>query len=307
MDRLDALKVFCAVVETGGFRKAADKLGISTPSVTNQIVALETHFNIKLLNRTTRSMSMTDEGRQCYEHALQLLGDMSDLETSLQYSNQSPRGSVRVDMPSALSRLYVAPALPEFLAAYPDITLKMTVSDRMIDMVEEGVDVLVRIGELQNSGMIAKTIAKTRYVCCASPAFLERHGRPRTPDDLSRFACLNFLYPKSRQVRPWIFQKDGKPFSQTPKGVLGMDHVESMIEAAKAGCGIVQQLSVSMIEPIRSGALEVVLPEWCAAGPDVSVLFQPKHQRAAKVKVFVDFIENCFKAQSAAQFQGDKA
>jgi LysR family transcriptional regulator for bpeEF and oprC len=294
MDRLDALKVFCAVVETGGFSKAADKLGISTPSVTNQIAALETHFNIKLLNRTTRSMSMTDEGRQCYEHALQLLGDMSELEASLQYSNQTPQGSVRVDMPSAISRLYVAPALPRFLAAYPDITLKMTVSDRMIDMVEDGVDVLIRIGHLQNSGLIARTIAKTQYVCCASPDFLRKHGRPQTPDDLTRFACLNFLYPKSRQLRPWVFQKDGVPFSQTPQGVLGMDHVESLIEAAKAGCGIVQQLSVSLMEPIRSGALEVVLPEWGAAGPDVSALFQPRHQRAAKVKVFVDFVESCF-------------
>jgi LysR family transcriptional regulator for bpeEF and oprC len=294
MDRLDALKVFCAVVETGGFRKAADKLGISTPSVTNQIVALETHFNIKLLNRTTRSMSMTDEGRQCYEQALRLLGDMSELETSLQVSNKTPRGSLWVDLPSGLSRLYVAPALPRFLKAYPEITLKMTVSDRMIDMVEEGVDVLVRIGQLQDSGMIAKKIAATQFVCCASPAFLKKHGRPKTPDDLARFTCLNFLYPKSRQVRPWIFQKDGAPFSQTPQGVLGMDHVESLIEAAKAGCGIVQQMSVSLAEPIRSGALEVVLPDWRAAGPDVSVLFHPRHQRAAKVKVFVDFLQTCF-------------
>ena len=298
MDRLDALKTFCAVVESGGFSKAADKLGISTPSVTNQIVALETHFNTKLLNRTTRSMSMTDEGRQCYEHAVQLLEDMSELEASLQHSNQTPRGSLRVDMPSIVSRLFVAPALPGFLAAYPDITLKMTAGDRMIAMIEEGVDVLVRIGQLQNSSLIAKTIAKTQYVCCASPDFLQKHGRPRTPDELSRFACLNFLYPKSRQVRPWVFQKDGVPFSQTPQGVLAMDHVESLIEAAKAGCGIVQHLSVSLIEPIRSGALEPVLPEWNASGPDVSVLFQPRHQRAAKVKVFVDFVESCFRSES---------
>lgn len=294
MDRLDALKVFCAVVETGGFRKAADKLGISTPSVTNQIVALETHFGIKLLNRTTRSMSMTDEGRQCHEQALQLLADMSDLETGLQSSNSTPRGTLRVDMPSALCRLHVAPALPRFLAAYPDIRLKISVSDRMIDMVEEGVDVLVRIGQLQDSGLIAKKIAANRFVCCASPDFLRRHGRPETPDDLARFACLNFLYPKSRQIRPWLFQKDGAPFSQTPQGVLAMDHVESLIEAAKAGCGIVQQMSGSLDGAIRSGELETVLADWQTAGPDVSVLFQPRHRRAAKVKVFVDFLETCF-------------
>ena len=294
MDRMEALKVFCTVVETGGFSKAADKLGISTPSVTNQIAALETHFNVKLLNRTTRSMSVTDEGRSCYEQALQLLDDMRELEANLQNSNLNPRGSLRVDMPSIVSRLFIAPALPQFLAAYPDITLKMTAGDRMIDMIEEGVDVLIRIGQLQNSSLIAKTIARTQYLCCAAPDFLQQHGRPETPDDLSRFTCLNFLYPKSRQVRPWVFQKDGAAFSQTPQGVLAMDHVESLIEAAKAGCGIVQHLSVSLMEPLRTGALEVVLPEWSAPGPDVSVLYQPRHQRAAKVKVFVDFVEHCF-------------
>ena len=295
MDRLEALKVFCAVVETGGFRKAADKLGISTPSVTNQIVALETHFGIKLLNRTTRSMSMTDEGRQCYEQALQLLAGMSELETGLQSSNLTPRGTLRVDMPSALCRLHVAPALPRFLAAYPEVRLKISVSDRMIDMVEEGVDVLVRIGQLQDSGMIARKISSNRFVCCASPDFLRRHGRPETPDDLARFDCLNFLYPKSRQIRPWIFQKkDGAPFSQTPQGVLAMDHVESLIEAAKAGCGIVQQMSGSLDGAVRSGELEAVLTDWQAAAPDVSVLYQPRHRRAAKVKAFVDFLETCF-------------
>jgi LysR family transcriptional regulator for bpeEF and oprC len=295
MDRLDALKVFCAVVDAGGFSRAADKLAISTSSVTNQVLALEAHFKIKLLHRTTRRMSVTDEGRQCYEMALALLGDMNELETNMLDSNQNPRGSLRVDMPNIISRLYVAPALPAFLAAYPDIRLRMTAGDRMIDMVEDGVDVLIRIGELQNSNLIAKTVLKTKYICCASPAYLAAHGQPETPEQLSNFVCLNFLYPKSRKVRQWMFEREGQQFPFTPRGVLEMDHVESLVEAAKAGCGIVQHLSLSVEEPIRTGALVPILEQWSVPGPDVSVVYHQRHHRAAKVKVFVDFVEQLFK------------
>src|SRR5450830_1547932 len=274
MDRLDALKVFCSVVEAGGFSRAADRLGISTSSVTNQVSALETHFRIKLLNRTTRSMSLTAEGRQCYEQALKLLGDMSELEEGLMQSN--------------------APALPKFLAQYPDIALKITVGDRMIDMVEEGVDVVIRIGDLPSSNLIAKTIFKTSFMTCASPAFLERHGAPKTPQELADFACLGFLNPKSRMVRPWQFVKGKDTYTHIPQGALAMDHVESLIESGKAGCGLVQQISVSLMPPVRNGELVPVLQDWLAPGPDVSVLFQQKHHRAAKIKAFVDFVAGVF-------------
>jgi len=294
MDKLDALKVFCTVVEAGSFTKTADKLGISSSSVTNQIISSEGHFQVKLLNRTTRSMSLTDEGRRCYEHALRLIGDMTELEDSLQDTVQTPTGTLRVDMPGILARLYVAPALPHFLATYPDISLKMTAGDRIIDMIEEGVDVLIRIGKLQNSGLVAKTVGKTAYVTCASPEFLHRHGTPETPDDLSKYACLNFLYPKSRQVRPWVFQHDGDIFTRTSASRLAMDHVDSVIEAGVAGAGIIQHLSVSLRGQLNSGALVPVLQPWQAPGPDVSVIFQQKHQRAAKVKAFVEFVERLF-------------
>lgn len=294
MDRLDALKVFCSVVEAGGFSRAADRLGISTSSVTNQISALETHFHIKLLNRTTRSMSLTAEGRQCYEQALKLLGDMSELEEGLQQSNATPSGTLRVDMPSIISRQYIAPALPKFLEQYPEVSLKITVGDRMIDMVEQGVDVVIRIGDLPSSNLIAKTIFKTSYMTCASPQFIARHGMPKTPQELSDFACLGFLNPRSRMVRPWQFQQGKNAYTHIPQGALAMDHVESLIAAAKAGCGIVQQMSVSLLPPVRDGELVPLLQEWLAPGPDVSVLFQQKHHRAAKIKAFVDFVAGIF-------------
>ncbi len=198
MDRLAAMQVFCAVVEAGGFSKAAQRLGISTSSVTNQVAALEKHFGVRLLQRTTRSMSLTAEGQQCHAQARQVLADMAALEASLLQAAGKPSGSLRVDMPSSISRKLVAPALPRFIAAYPDISLRLTVSDRLVDMVEEGIDVMLRIGEPQDSSLVARSLLGMDYLCCASPAFVARHGMPQSPQELDQFACLHFLYPKAR-------------------------------------------------------------------------------------------------------------
>lgn len=301
MDRLDALKVFCSVVDAGGFSRAADRLGISTSSVTNQVAALEAHFGVKLLHRTTRSMSLTDEGRQCYENALRLLGDMDELQEALRHSNQTPSGLLRADMPNIIAERIVAPALPKFLLAYPEITLRMTANDRLVDMVEEGIDVLVRIGNLPESNLIAQTLARTVYVCCASPDYLARRGMPQSPEDLAGFECLNFIYPKSRRFRPWFFRSGERVASLALRGTFGTDHVETLVEAATAGAGIIQVLSLSVQEQIASGALVPLLRDYTAPGPDVAVLFQQRHLRAAKVKAFVDFLQQTFRDRNLGQ------
>ena len=295
MDRLDALKVFCAVVDCGAFSKAAEKLGISTSSVTNQIGQLESHFGVKLLNRSTRSMSLTDEGRRCVEQARLLLDQMSELEDSLNLSREEVSGTLRVDLPGILSRLFVAPALPAFLAQHPALHLRLTASDRLTDMVDEGVDVLLRIGALSNSNLIARTVYKTSYITCAAPEFIARHGKPESPQELDLFPCLNFILPKARQIRPWAFLRNGEPFNHTPRGAGASDHVESLIEMALRGAGIVQHFSISLMQPLREGRLVPILQDWQAPGPDISVLYQHKHHRAAKIKAFVDFVEEVFR------------
>jgi LysR family transcriptional regulator for bpeEF and oprC len=297
MDRLEALKVFCSVVDAGGFRRAADRLGISTTSVTTQVAALEARFRVKLLHRTTRSMSVTEEGRQCYENAMRLLADMNELEDVLRHSTTAPSGLLRVDMPGIIGTRIISPALPRFLTDYPEVTVRMSANDRLVDMVDEGIDVLVRIGHLVDSRLVAQTLAGTRYVCCAAPDYLARCGSPQSPEDLDGFACLNFLYPKSRRVRPWHFQRDGQVSSIAPRGIFVTDHVESLIGAAIAGGGISQVLSVSVQDRIASGALVPLLTDWMAPGPDVAVLFQQRQLRAAKVKVFVDFLHEVFRAR----------
>jgi len=292
MDRLDAMRVFCAVVEAGGFSRAAERLGMSTSSVTAQVAGLEAHFRVKLLNRTTRSMSLTGEGRACYEQALRLLGDMAELESSMHDAADTPGGVLRVDMPGLISRQYLAPALPGFLAQYPEITLRATASDRMVDMVEEGVDVLIRIGAVPaDASVVARPLLQTRWVCCASPDFLQRHGMPDAPAVLGDFDCLGFISPHSRRLRAWQFAQAG---AFTPRARATLDHVDSLIELCKAGAGIGQFMSLSVAPALRSGELVPVLERWQTDGPVVHALYQQRQQRAAKVRAFVDFAAGLF-------------
>jgi LysR family transcriptional regulator for bpeEF and oprC len=291
MDKLDALRVFCAVVETGGFSRAAEKLGLSTSSVTAQINALEAHFHVKLMHRTTRSMSLTGEGRDCYEHAGRLLAGMEELEANLQDAAQEPRGVLRVNMPGLVSRLHVAPALPRFLARHPGIALQVSASDRMVDMVEEGYDVQLRLGDVGDARLVARSLLQTRFVCCASPDFIARNGMPDTPEALARFDCLHFILPRAGRLREWQF---GTGAGFTPPSRASFDHVDSLVEACKAGAGIGQFLSLSVEQELRSGALVPLLQEHQAPGPTLTALYQQRHQRAAKVQAFIDFLGELF-------------
>ncbi|RZA34005.1 MAG: LysR family transcriptional regulator [Lysobacteraceae bacterium] len=291
MDKLEAMRVFCAVVDGGGFSKAAQKLGMSPSSVTAHVASLESHFRVKLLNRTTRSMSLTSEGLVCHRYALQMLSDMLELESQLHDAADVPSGSLRVDMPGLISRLYVAPALPRFLAQYPEITLRATISDRLVDMVEEGVDILIRIGNISDSGLVARQLMHTRFICCASPEFIARHGAPQAPQELSAFPCLGFTLPKLRRLRPWVF--DGAD-EFVPQTRISSDHVDTLLEFCKAGGGIAQFLSLSVTDALHSGELVPVLVRWQADGPSVYAIFQRQHQRAAKVRAFIDFAADLF-------------
>lgn len=297
MLNLDALRIFCNVVEAGGFSRAADRLGISTSSVTNQVAALELGFRAKLLHRTTRSMSLTDEGRQCYEAAVKLLGEAEELEQTMRDLIAAPSGMLHVDMPGIFNNLIVAPALPQFSLDYPEISVRLTANDRFVDMVEEGIDVLVRVGNLNDSQLVSQRLATTQWICCAAPAYIAKHGRPASPDALAGFTCLNFIYPKSGRFRPWTFLRDQQATTMTPLGRVGTDHVEGMIEAAVAGGGVMHALSVSVQDKIARGLLIPLLEEFTAPGPDIHVIFQQRHLRAARVKVFVDFLHQAFAAR----------
>jgi LysR family transcriptional regulator for bpeEF and oprC len=208
----------------------------------------------------------------------------------------TPQGILRVDVPTVIARIYLAPALARFSALYPDLSIRLNVGDRMVDMVEGRGDVWIRIGELKDSSMVARRIYQTRNLCCAAPEFLAQHGTPRTPQELSSFRCLAFIHPNSGQNVPWTFSKGKQEFSWAPPGNIAINHAETLIHAAASGAGIVQLLTLSLNPQIRAGLLAPVLADWATPGPPVSVVYHQSHQLSAKVRVFVDFVTELFAA-----------
>jgi len=294
MDRLESLRVFCRVVELNSFSRAADQLQMSNASITNHIASLESHFGVRLLNRTTRKMSVTDDGRSCYERAQRLIGEMTELEDVLQGARLTPKGILRVDIPTAIGRIYIAPALARFVAKYPELSVRVHVTDRAIDIIEERADVAIWMGELKDSNMVARLIYQSRSICCASPEFLARHGRPTRPEELLQFPCLGFIHPNSWQIVPWEFSKADETFAFTPQASIAINHAESLIHAASTGAGIIQLLSSSLNPPIAEGLLVPILTDWHSAGPPISIVYPQNRHLSPKVRVFVDFVSEIF-------------
>ena len=299
MDRLVSLRVFCRVVELGSLSRAAGELDIANASVTNHLARLERHFGVRLLNRTTRRIALTDEGSSCYQRAKRPIGEFEELEETLRGAKTSPRGLLHISLPTTVARLHLAAAIPRFAARYPELTLKFSASDRIVDAVEEGVDVLIRIGELQDSNMVARTALRTWYRCGASPEFLARHGKPETPEALARFPCLGFTLPSTGRSVRWVFEKDGRRSDLLPAARLWMNHADSLLEAAAAGGGIVQLLSLTIDPAIAAGALQPVLAGWEAPGPPVSVIYPHQRHPPAKVRAFVEFVIAHFRRHAA--------
>lgn len=294
MDRLESLRVFCRVVELNSFSRAADQLQMSNASITNHIAGLESHFGVRLLNRTTRKMSVTDDGRSCYERAQRLIGEMTELEDVLQGARLTPKGILRVDIPTAVGRIYIAPALSRFVAKYPELSVQVHVTDRAIDIIEERADVAIWMGELKDSNMVARLLYQSRSICCASPAFLAQHGRPTRPEELAQFPCLGFIHPNSGQIVPWEFTKGEETCSFIPQTKIAINHAESLIHAASTGAGIIQLLSSSLNPPIAEGLLVPILEDWDSAGPPISIVYPQNRHLSPKVRVFVDFVSEIF-------------
>jgi len=298
MDRLESLHIFCRVVELNSFSRAADQLQLSNASITNHIAALEGHFGVRLLNRTTRKLSLTDDGRSCYERALRLLGEMTELEDALQGARLQPKGILRVDIPTAIGRIYIAPALPRFAAQYPELSLRVHVTDRDLDIVDERADVVIRMGELKDSNMVARLIYQSRSICCAAPAYLARHGAPATPQELAQHTCLGFIQPNSREIVPWEFTRKNEErhetFTFAPQAHIAINHAESLIHAATTGAGIIQLLSSSLNPPLANGALVPILQDWESGGPSVYVVYPQNRHLSPKVRAFVDFVAALF-------------
>ena len=203
MDRFFAMKVFTRVVESRSFVKAAESLQLAAPQVSRTVQALEAHLGARLLNRTTRSISVTDDGEAYYQRSIRVLAEVDEMEAELTHAKLNPKGRLKVNLPALVAKMVIIPALPDFFERYPDIEIEMGLSDRQVDIVEEGVDCVIRTGDLEDSGLVARRLGNMRRITCASPAYLEKYGEPKTIDDLRDHIGVNYVSSNTGRIRRW--------------------------------------------------------------------------------------------------------
>lgn len=297
MDKLHAMEVFVRVAEHESFSKAAERLNLAPASVSIAIRNLETHLGVRLMTRTTRKVSLTDDGRAYLERCRRLLAEIAETESALKQTQSRPQGRLRVEIPTGLGHLYVTPALPGFSVRYPDVKVVVTLGDRFVDLTEEEVDVILRVGVLDDSTMVARRVYDARFVTCAAPAYVARHGRPKSPSDLVRHNCLGYFSASLGRSARWHYRKGGRDLVHAPEGTLHMNNSEALIDLAIAGAGIVCMLETGLLRAIRAGHLVPLLEDWESPVLPISVLYWPSRHLSAKVRVFVDFISELFAKQ----------
>ncbi|KQU69099.1 MULTISPECIES: LysR family transcriptional regulator [unclassified Rhizobacter] len=292
MDRFDAMQAFARVVEAGSFTKAADTLHLSKTSVTQLVQQLEARLRVKLLNRTTRKVNVTADGAVYYEHVLRLLADMDDAESSLSSAASAPRGRLRVDVPTPLASIILVPALPAFHARYPDIQLDLGVSDRMVDLIGDKVDCVVRGGELTDLSLMARRVGDLQARVCAAPSYLERAGTPAHPRDLegTHHRIVGYKSARTGKVLPYAMQRDGERVEVLGRYVVAMDDGNAYLAAGLAGLGALWLPDYMSQAHRASGELVPLFPGWRFDPMPLYVAFPSNRHVSARLRVFIDWI-----------------
>jgi DNA-binding transcriptional LysR family regulator len=293
MDRFQAMRVFAQVVESGSFSGAADRLGVSPTAASRHIAELESHLQTRLLNRTTRRVSLTESGQAFYERCVQLLADLEEAEQEAAKAAIVPRGTVKVTAPINFGVRHLAPAVAVFLSTRPDLRFDVSLSDRLVDLVEEGFDLALRIGAPGTGQLVARKLGETRIVPCASPAYLARHGTPRRPEDLASHNCLTYEYLSQRNT--WWF-RDGAGVEHKVRvtGAMNSNNGDLLAEAAVHGVGIVFEPTFIVAPEVRAGRLVPLLQDYEAAPLPIWAVYPSRKHLSAKVRVFVDFLVERF-------------
>jgi DNA-binding transcriptional LysR family regulator len=293
VDRYQAMQVFAQVVESGSFSAAAEKLGLSTTAASRHVAELEAHLQTRLLNRTTRRVSLTESGRAFYERAVQLLADLDEAEQEASRAAMVPRGTIKLTSSVNFGVRHVAPAIAAFLAAHPGVRFDVSLSDRIIDLVEEGFDLAVRIGAAGSDNVVARKLGETRLVPCASPDYLRVHGAPQVPEDLARHNCFTYEYVSPRQL--WRFRDAaGAERAVRVSGRLHSNNGDLLAEAAAQGAGIVFEPAFIVGPDVRAGRLVPLLQEFTAAPMPIYAVYPSRKHLSAKVRLFVDFLVERF-------------
>ncbi|MGE0803492.1 MAG: LysR family transcriptional regulator [Lautropia sp.] len=290
MHDLNALRVFVRVAETRSFIEASRRLGLTSSAVSKAISRLEHEFGVRLLNRTTRKVSLTQDGLEFFERCRQLLAELEEAETQLTQSTLAPRGRLRVHAPTGFGRRILLPALVQVVERYPDLRIDVELGERAVDAVEEGLDAVIRFGELPDSTLVARHLCEVRFIACASPVYLKRRGMPRTPADLDHHVCLGYVTPWSGRYREWLFAYQGRQLRQGISGQLNVNSAESLLDTAIAGVGIAMIADFVAYPAVASGALRVVLKNYIAPPIPVSLLYLPGKERTPRLRWFLEVL-----------------
>jgi DNA-binding transcriptional LysR family regulator len=285
---LDALETFATVASLGSFSRASDKLGISRGIASKRIASLEAKLGVKLINRTTRTMSLTEAGRKLYVMADTLFSLLDSAEEELHAASATPRGVLRVNAPMSFGIRHLGKIIDSFLLDHPDVEIETTLDDRVVNIVEEGFDVAIRIRRLEDSSLTARYLAPARMVLCAAPTYLEKRGRPAHPIDLERHDCLVYDYLARHGV--WSFSREGEDIDVRPQGRLRGNNGDLLMQGAIDALGIVLAPTFIAYEALRAGAVEPILCEWSAVEPGLFAVMPPGRVDVLKVRAFVDHL-----------------
>jgi len=284
---LNDIAAFASVVKHGSYTMAARQLGLTRSAVGKSVVRLEQRLQVRLLNRTTRSLSLTDDGRVLYDTCVTILDELEGVERVLAQRSGTPQGLLRLSLPVALGRLHVMPVIAAFLEKWDAVTIDASLSDRVVDLIEDRFDLAIRIGvPKDDSRLLTRTVAHQQMVTCAAPSYLARHGQPAAPNDLRSFKCLHFL--AEGRVLPWNFTMAGKPVSMVCEGALQLDNAEAIRVAALAGLGITKLPSYIVADDVRSGRLQTVLGEFADPPQPIRVVYPSKRHMSPKIRCFID-------------------
>jgi DNA-binding transcriptional LysR family regulator len=287
MDRLEAMSIALAVAEAGSLTAAARREKTPLATVSRKVSELEAHLQTKLFNRTNRALVLTDAGRSFVAAAKRILSDVAEAERAASGEYTTPRGDLTVSAPVALGRMHLLPVVAEFLATFPQVDVALSLQDRSVNLLEEHVDVALRMGALADSSLIAVRIGETCRVVCASPAYLKSRGTPRLPDDLARHDCIS--YPPLQSASTWTFRREQRDYAVPVRSRLIVSNVESARDGARAGIGIAVVFSYQVGELIKSGELTPLLQDFVPPPQPVSFVYSPNRFMPVKLRAFLDF------------------
>lgn len=287
MDHFNAIPYFIAVVEQQGFSSAAQALGVSKSAISKRITQLESHLGVRLLHRTTRKISLTEAGSRYYEYAAKANAAARNAEDAVSQLQGEPQGKLKINAPMSFGLMHITQLIPEFLLRYPKISVDLVMDDKSVDLVEQGFDVAIRNGELEDSSLIARRLAPLHSIICASPEYLDHYGHPKSPSELSTHNCLLFSYSTNKDV--WQFNRCDEQVTIQVSGNYRVNNSEGLREAVIKGLGIARLPSFVAGDALRDGRLINVFPEYRMPSKNVYALYPERNYLPAKVRAFLDF------------------